>query len=89
MASSCGKLFHGLPRCQDLQRRCFWVVRCENARGIFSLLDQVDRGEEADPDDIDEVPVVGHDDGGGRLLVREPLGRVGTAEDQPAPNSRH
>ncbi|ALM42166.1 hypothetical protein SFR_5551 [Streptomyces sp. FR-008] len=26
MASSCGELFHGLPRCQDLLRRCFWAV---------------------------------------------------------------
>src|SRR5438445_6448658 len=40
------------------------------------LPDQVDRGEEADPDDIDEVPVVGHDDGRGGLRVGEPLGRV-------------
>src|ERR1700742_1811114 len=46
------------------------------------LLDQVDRGEEADPHDIDEVPVIGHDDGRGRLFVSEPLRRVGTSEDE-------
>ena len=33
------------------------------SRALGPLLDHVDRGEEADPDDIDEVPVVGHDDG--------------------------
>src|SRR3954467_14099706 len=61
-------------------------IFCVDASGCFGpsarLLDQVDRGEEADPDDIDEVPVVGHDDRGGRLLMREPLGRVGAAEDE-------
>src|SRR6478609_4990809 len=46
------------------------------------LLDHVDRCEQADPYDIDEVPVVGHDDGGGGLIVGEPLGRVRSAEDQ-------
>src|SRR3954470_1995393 len=46
------------------------------------LLDQVDRGEEADPHDIDEVPVIGHDDGRGRLFMGEPLGRVRPAENQ-------
>src|SRR3954471_11870517 len=50
--------------------------------GSTRLLDQVDRGEEADPDDVDEVPVVGHDDGRGGLLVGEPLRRVGAAEDE-------
>src|SRR5215218_10434786 len=36
-----------------------------------SLADQVDRGEEPDPHDVDEVPVVGDHDGGGRLGGRE------------------
>src|SRR5204863_4978139 len=40
--------------------------------GPDSLLDQVDDGVETDPDDVDEVPVVGHDDGAGRLLRGEP-----------------
>src|SRR4051812_22500235 len=67
-------------------------ISCVDASGCVSpaprltvrsrLLDQVDRGEEADPDDIDEVPVVGHDDGGGGLLVGEPLGRVCAAQYQ-------
>src|SRR5690606_33983345 len=46
------------------------------------LLDQVDRGEEADPDDVDEVPVVGHDDGRGRLLVGEAPRRVGPRQHE-------
>src|SRR3954452_18587419 len=37
-----------------------------------SLADQVDRGEEPDPHDVDEVPVVGDHDGRGRLRRREP-----------------
>src|SRR3954469_2567780 len=37
-----------------------------------SLADQVDRGEEPDPHDVDEVPVVGDHDRGGRLRGREP-----------------
>src|SRR6476661_2217033 len=37
-----------------------------------SLADQVDRGEEPDPHDVDEVPVVGDHDGRGRLCRREP-----------------
>src|SRR5687768_1086530 len=37
-----------------------------------SLADQVDRGEEPDPHDVDEVPVVGDHDRGGRLCGREP-----------------
>ena len=45
-------------------------------------LDQVDRREQADPDDVDEVPVVGHDDGAGRLLVGEALGGVRAAEHE-------
>src|SRR3954452_23366053 len=36
-----------------------------------SLADQVDRGEEPDPHDVDEVPVVGDHDRGGRLCRRE------------------
>src|SRR3954469_13128266 len=37
-----------------------------------SLADQVDRGEEPDPHDVDEVPVVGDHDRRGRLCRREP-----------------
>ena len=39
------------------------------------LLDEVDGGEQADPDDVDEVPVVRHDDGADGLLVGEPAGQ--------------
>ena len=35
-----------------------------------------------DPDDVDEVPVVRHDDRGGRLLVGEALGDVGRGEHE-------
>src|SRR5690348_7023963 len=35
------------------------------------LLDEVDGREQADPHHVDEVPVVGHDDGGDGLLVGE------------------
>src|SRR3954462_7984088 len=52
--------------------RIFCVDACDVGNGP-GLLDHVDRGEEADPDDVDEVPVVGHDDGRGRLFVGEPL----------------
>lgn len=39
--------------------------------GGYGLLDEVDRDEQAHPDDIDEVPVVGHNDGGGGLCRSE------------------
>src|SRR3954452_21613213 len=45
-----------------------------------SLADQVDRGEEPDPHDVDEVPVVGDHDGRGRLGRREPA--HGGADEQ-------
>src|SRR6476620_7843070 len=51
-------------------------------RRAVLLLDEVDRGEQPDPDDIDEVPVVRHDDGTDRLLVGELAGHEGAAEDQ-------
>src|SRR5512139_1463144 len=46
------------------------------------LLDQVDGREQADPDDIDEVPVVGHDDGAHSLLVGELAGHERAAQDK-------
>src|SRR5687768_7710467 len=45
-----------------------------------SLADQVDRGEEPDPHDVDEVPVVGDHDRRGRLGRREPA--HGGADEQ-------
>src|SRR5689334_14503920 len=41
------------------------------------LLDEVDGREQADPHDVDEVPVVGHDDRGDGLLVGEAAGDEG------------
>ena len=65
---------------------------CRFRRGLaggWCLLDDVDREEEADPDHVDEVPVVGHDDRGHGLLVGEAPREVGAAQheeegDQPA-----
>src|SRR4051812_41759646 len=45
-----------------------------------SLADQVDRGEQPDPHDVDKVPVVGDHDGRGRLGRREPA--HGGADEQ-------
>src|SRR6267154_4434423 len=52
-------------------------------------VDEVDRGEQADPHDIHEVPVIGDNDRADLLLVREGLGHVGAAQheqerDEPA-----
>ena len=51
-------------------------------------LDDVDRREQADPDHVDEVPVVGRDDRAGRLLRREAADRRAHQHDdegeQPA-----
>src|SRR5665647_1210365 len=44
--------------------------------------DQVDRTEERDPDDVDEVPVVGDHDRRRGLVVPEPLGGEGPAEQE-------
>src|SRR3954465_1673635 len=46
-----------------------------------SLADQVDRGEQPDPHDVDEVPVVGDHDGRGRVWRREPA-HGGTDEQE-------
>src|SRR4051794_18821877 len=53
------------------------------------LLQEIDRGEQSDPHDVDEVPVVRDDDRGHGLLVSEVLGQERPAEheeerDQPA-----
>ena len=39
--------------------------------GLYGLLDEVNRDEEANPDHVDEVPVVRHHDGCGCLGGRE------------------
>src|SRR5580704_11784879 len=45
-------------------------------------VDQVDRGEQPDPDHVDEVPVVRHDNRAGLLLERESFGRECSAEQE-------
>src|SRR6478735_3646619 len=49
---------------------------------IRPSLEEVDRAEEPDPHDVDEVPVVRDDDGAGRLLVGETTRRIGAPEDE-------
>ena len=69
---------HGVAGVMESSRRCSGA---SGGRGRRHLM-QVDRGEQADPHDVDEVPVVRHDDGAGRLLVGEPPGHEGAAEDE-------
>src|ERR1044071_1396048 len=38
------------------------VVRTRRVGGLVGSLHEVDHGEQTDPDDVDEVPVVRHDD---------------------------
>ena len=47
-----------------------------------SSLEHVDREEQADPDHVDEVPVVGHHDRADRLLMGELARQEGAAEHQ-------
>src|SRR3954452_12981642 len=69
--------------------------RTANVEGLTNPLssvewssDEVDDGEQADPDDVDEVPVVGHDDRRCRLGGRERPERAPDEQehegDQPA-----
>ena len=46
------------------------------------LFQDVDNDEEADPNDVNEVPVVRNDDCAGRFLVAKVLCCVGAANDQ-------
>src|SRR5438876_11284013 len=66
----------------------FACGRCDR-HGRRTSVDEVDGGEQADPHNIDEVPVVGHDDRADLLFLGEGLRGVGAAEqeqerDQPA-----
>src|SRR5450756_421177 len=54
----------------------------ELTRYPLGLLDEVDGREQANPNDIDEVPVIGHDDGADLLFMSEALGGVGTCEQE-------
>src|SRR4029453_4663263 len=49
---------------------------------VSGSLEQVDRGEEGDPDDVDEVPVVRRDDGADGLGMRVALGGERAAENE-------
>src|SRR5690625_4079728 len=78
----------GASRCRLLAASTFTVlVSLSSGRagrvGRWSDedLEEVDDEEHRQPHDVDEVPVVGHDDGAGRLEVPEPVGGVGPAED--------
>src|SRR5690606_12636838 len=46
------------------------------------LLNEVHTCDKPDPDHVDEVPVVGHNDRADGLLVSEPSGHERTTEDQ-------
>src|ERR1700729_962484 len=48
----------------------------------FRSVDQVDGREQANPHDIDEVPVIGDDDRADLLLLGKALGRVGAPEQE-------
>src|SRR5215472_11872242 len=65
----------------------FRIKGTQPSRGAST--DQVDGGEQADPHDIDEVPVIGHDDGADLLFLSDFPGCVGAPEqeeerDEPA-----
>src|SRR6186713_2749730 len=49
---------------------------------VVTSLDHVDDEEQADPDDVDEVPVVRGDDRARGLRVAEALGREAAADDE-------
>src|SRR3954453_2312217 len=57
---------------------CCWGFG-RTARGRST--DEIDDGEQADPDDVDEVPVVRHDDRGGGLS-RSELAESGSDEEE-------
>src|SRR5690606_1676011 len=81
----------GADRCLLLAASAFTVLvslssvgggqgagRCS---GSDEELEEVDDEEHPDPDDVDEVPVVGHDDGAGGLQVAETVGGEGAPDD--------
>src|SRR6516162_9770721 len=80
----------GRLRSAVIQLTCFLGFGWTDATGSAGAsVDEVDGGEQADPHDIDEVPVVGHDDRADLLFLGEGLRGVGAAEqeeecDQPA-----
>src|SRR6516162_11575822 len=73
----------GRLRSAVIQLTCFLGFGWTDATGSAGAsVDEVDGGEQADPDDVDEVPVVGHDDRADLLFPGEALGGVGTSEQE-------
>src|SRR4051794_24147762 len=58
------------------------LVRFRLAQPRWPSLEQVDGGEQGDPDHVDEVPVVRGLDRAGGLGVPEPAGRERASDDQ-------
>src|SRR3954454_5236994 len=72
-----------LAESRAVRSRTGSVLRCPGSSGGGRvLLDQVDGREQADPDHVHEVPVVGDDDRAHRLLVGGPSGDEGAAEHE-------
>ena len=46
------------------------------------LANEINHGEQADPDNVNEVPVVRHDDRGGGLAMGKSARNVGSPEDK-------
>src|SRR6266702_6333961 len=68
-----------------------YFLRFRSPDASLASSDDVDGGKQADPDDIDEVPVVGHHDGADLLFLGEGLGGEGPSQQekerhQPAGN---
>ena len=59
-----------------------WASERRAAAPAAPYFKQVDHGEERDPHDVDEVPVVRRDDAGGGLVVTEPLGGERATEQE-------
>src|SRR5438477_10619254 len=60
------------------------------SRSTGRLMDEIDRGEQPDPYDVNEVPVVGHHDCGGGLSRREPAhGCAREIEDEREQTTDH
>src|SRR3954447_17909617 len=58
------------------------LVRFRLAQPRWPSLEQVDGGEQGDPDHVDEVPVVRGHDGAGGLRMPEPASRERASDDQ-------
>src|SRR3954454_7197804 len=63
------------------RRRVIGASRSSNST-IRPSLEEVDRAEQPDPHDVDEMPVVRDDDGARRLFMSEPTRRVRPPKDE-------